>query len=201
MLEVLFFAFINLLGAMSPGPDFAIVTRFSLTGSRRSAYLASLGIAAALIIHVIYCLLGVAVFIKSTPALFRTIQVIGALYLAYLGIRLIFEKKKPTTEQQTRRNRNAFFSGFLTNILNPKATLFLLSLFTQFITPETAVWQKIAFGISVPLVALLWFVLLSYLLTHSLIYPRLQKYQKGFGIVMGCILILLSLYILLGFAL
>jgi RhtB (resistance to homoserine/threonine) family protein len=201
MIEVLIFALINLLGSMSPGPDFAIVTRFSLTGSRRSAYLASLGIASALIIHVFYCLLGVAVFIKSTPVLFRTIQVIGALYLAYLGIRLIFEKKKPTSEQPPSQDRNAFFSGFLTNILNPKATLFLLSLFTQFITPETSVWQKIAFGISVPLVALLWFLLLSYLLTHSLIYPRLQKYQKGFGIVMGCILILLSLYVLLGFSL
>lgn len=199
MIEVLIFAFINLLGAMSPGPDFAIVTRFGLTGSRRSAYLASLGIATALIIHVLYCLLGVAVFIKSSPALFRTIQVIGALYLGFLGIRLIFEKKKPTTEQQPSQDRNAFFSGFLTNILNPKATLFLLSLFTQFITPQTSIWQKIAFGITAPLVALLWFLLLSYLLTHSLIYPRLQKYQRGFGIVMGCILVLLSLYILLGF--
>ena len=196
MLELITFIFINLLGVMSPGPDFAIVTRYALTGSRRSAYFSCLGIASALLIHVFYCLIGVAVFLKGSPALFRTIQVIGAIYLGYLGIRLVFEKKNPSKSEQQPRRKSAFFAGFLTNLLNPKATLFLLSLFTQFITTETPLWQKVAYGIVVPLTALSWFVFLSFLLTHSAIYPRLKHYQKSFTIVMGSVLILLSVYVL-----
>ncbi len=196
MFELLTFAFLNLLGAMSPGPDFAIVTRYGLTGSRKAALLATLGIASALLIHVLYCLLGID-FLQNSPVLFTSVRLIGALYLGYLGFKmtLSFRTKtaphSPVAELQT--HRKAFANGFLTNLLNPKATLFLVSLFTQFVSPTMALPMKIAFGATIPLIAFGWFALLSYFLTHPQLLPYLQRYQKGFTFTIGLLLLALSL--------
>jgi RhtB (resistance to homoserine/threonine) family protein len=199
MFELLAFVSVSLLGAMSPGPDFAIVTHYSLKGSRRAALLATMGITAAILIHVLYCVLGVAWFLQNSPILFRCMQLLGALYLGYLGIRLL---KAPKETGESQRNANvsdkAFMTGFLTNLLNPKATLFLLSLFTQFITPETSIGMKVSFGITIPLVTILWFSLLSILITHPSFLPYLQRYQRRFSVMMGCILILLAVSVVWG---
>jgi len=134
--DIYLLAMISLFGAMSPGPDFAIVTRFALSGSRRAALMATLGVATAVCIHVTYCILGVGLFLKSSPILFRILQIIGSIYLGYLGVQLLISKKTGTVAASGSL-RKAFVSGFFTNLLNPKATLFILSLLTQFVTEKT----------------------------------------------------------------
>lgn len=196
MFEILAFALINLLGAMSPGPDFAIVIRYGLTGSRKASILASAGIAAALIVHVLYCVFGIVLLIQSSKVLFSLLHFGGAAYLAYLGIRLIRSGSGNVPKPDpVKIHHRAFRDGFLTNLLNPKASLFLLSLFTQFITPDTALLQKIAFGTAVPLIAFAWFSFLSVMLTHRRFLPHLQRYQKGFMLVMGILLLSLAAWV------
>lgn len=187
MLEIASLAVISLLGAMSPGPDFAIVTRHALTGSRRSAILASLGISLALLVHVSYCAFGVAFLIAESPLLFRLIQIAGSSYLAYLGLRLLFSsirKPSPTSPPPAK----AFLSGLLTNLLNPKATLFILSLFTQFVRPGLAVFTQLLYGLVIAGTALAWFSALSFLITHPLLHARFAHFQiilmKGMGVVL-----------------
>ena len=77
---------LNLLAAMSPGPDFAVVTKNTLLHDRKSGVLTALGIAVAVMIHVTYCLLGLAVIIMHVRWLFDVISIVGGLYLAYLGV-------------------------------------------------------------------------------------------------------------------
>ena len=197
MLELLAFCLINLMGAMAPGPDFAIVLRYGLSGSRRAAFLAAAGIASALLIHVLYCVLGIAILIQSSSLVFSIFHIGGAVYLAYLGLRLIessFQKK--IDPGKVTIHKRAFRDGFLTNLLNPKATLFLLSLFGQFITPETTVLQKIAYGAAVPITAYAWFMFLSFMLTHRYFLPHFQRFQKYFMALMGGMLLLLSFWVL-----
>jgi len=197
MFELLAFIGINLLGAISPGPDFAIVTHYGMKGSRRAALLATLGITAALLIHVLYCVLGVAWFLQSSPILFRSLQLLGAGYLGYLGVRIIASSKtKVEPSKAENLSRGAFRTGFLTNLLNPKATLFLLSLFSQFISPETTVSMKIAFGLSIPIVSIAWFSFLSFCITHPSFLPYFQKHQRTFSIIMGGLLIVLAITVI-----
>lgn len=201
MLEILAFALINLLGAMSPGPDFAIVVRYGLTGSRKAAILSAAGIAAALIVHVLYCIFGIVILIQQSKILFSALHFGGALYLAYLGIRLLqASSEKLTNTQPVKIHHRAFRDGFLTNLLNPKASLFLLSLFAQFVTPETSFSERLAFGILVPTIAFAWFSFLSVMLTHRRFLPHLQRYQKCFMGVMGVILLLLAAWVMLNAA-
>ena len=129
-------ALIALLGAMSPGPDFAIVTRYALSGSRRAAIYATLGISAAILIHVTYCALGIAILLVETPLLFRILQGVGSLYLGYLGIQLLWPARKGSAESIIPPVQGAFKAGFICNLLNPKATLFIFGIFTLFVSPE-----------------------------------------------------------------
>ena len=108
MLEILAFASINLLGVISPGPDFAIVTHYGLRGSRKAALLATLGITTALLIHVLYCIFGVAWFLQNSPILFRSIQLLGASYLGYLGIRMLIHSKKEEAPKREDPSEKAF---------------------------------------------------------------------------------------------
>lgn len=195
MFELFTFAFVNLLGVISPGPDFAMVTRYGLSGSRKAALLATFGISTALLFHILYCLLGVGFFLQNSPTLFLCVQMGGALYLGYLGVRLLTTNTSNQAQEKPRQRR-AFVDGFLTNLLNPKCTLFTLSLFSQFVTPKTPLSVKLTYLALIPITALCWFSLLSFLLTHPTFIPHLQRYQKLFTRTMGVVLLLLSLSIL-----
>jgi RhtB (resistance to homoserine/threonine) family protein len=195
--KVFSIALISLLGAMSPGPDCAIVARNCLTGTFRSGFLTALGVATALLIHVTYCILGVALLIQETPAIFYGLKYLGAAYLFYLGIILLKEKISPEGPPQAanaeiKRKHNPYLSGFLCNILNPKATLFILSLFSQFIDPTMSFLGKAVLGSVIVIVAFLWFILLSYLITYRLLQKHFVRFQVIITKAMGIILCLLA---------
>lgn len=180
-------ALIALLGAMSPGPDFTIVTRYALTGSRKAALLASFGIVTALLVHISYCSLGVAVLLIETPWLFRLIQMAGSFYLAYLGISLLMHSYK-AADQAEPPSKQAFLTGFLCNLLNPKCTLFLFGVYTQFVDPNTPLYVLIIYGLIIIGTSLAWFCTLTYLITHSAFKNRFalwrDKLTKGMGILL-----------------
>lgn len=201
MFEIVAFFCINFLGMVSPGPDFAIVTRYGLTGSRRAAFFAALGITAALVIHVAYCLLGVAVFLQNSLKLFMAVQGLGAIYLGWVGVCLVREKKGKEGAVIPIAMGQAFRRGFFTNLLNPKATFFLLSLFTQFVTPTTSATFKLVYAFIIPVSAFVWFGFLSYILTHPMFFKKIQAYQQVFVRLMGLFLICLALYVLTTIAL
>ncbi len=194
---------ISLLGAISPGPDFAIVTKNCLTGTFRTGILTALGVSSALLVHVTYCLFGIALLIAETPALFLGLKYLGAAYLFYLGIRMLIEKRTspegppPTTSSSRQKKHRPFVSGFLCNLLNPKATLFVLSLFTQFIDPNAGLLEKFELGSIIAIVGFLWFVLLSYLITHRMLQKHFARFQFLITKTMGVALCILALSVAL----
>jgi RhtB (resistance to homoserine/threonine) family protein len=195
-------ALIALLGAMSPGPDFAIVVKNCLRGKFIDGFWTSVGVAAALLVHVTYCLLGVAWIISESPFLFHLIKYIGAAYLFYLGVMMLKEKITDDNVADLAKTvhpkkHNPFLTGLLTNLLNPKATLFILSLFTQFIDPTMNFWEKAFLGSEIAVIGFLWFVLLSYLITHRYLQKHFARFQKIITKTMGGVLCLLALYVAL----
>lgn len=194
MIDLMTFIFLNFLGVISPGPDFAIVTHYGLNGSRKSALLSSLGIGAALLIHVFYCVSGVAVFLQSSPHILNSIKILASLYLGYLGFKMFRQSKSHSTILKNHGWQNPFVAGFLTNLLNLKATVFLLSLFSLFAHSMDSMGMKMAFALSIPLIAVGWFSFLSYFLTHPRFLPFLQEHRKKFMSIMSLMLLFLSVY-------
>ena len=80
---------ITLLAIISPGPDFAMVTRNCLLQSRRAGVFTALGIGLGVLVHVAYTLVGVGLLIEQSPWLFNTLRLAGACYLIYLGVKML----------------------------------------------------------------------------------------------------------------
>jgi threonine/homoserine/homoserine lactone efflux protein len=136
--------------------------------------------------------LGIALFLHSSPRILAAIQLLGASYLGYLGIGLFLQKDSVLERQESALPKKAFVTGFLTNLLNPKAMVFILSLFSQFATAMNTLNMKIAFALSIPLIAICWFSSLSYFLTHPYFLSFLQMHQKKFMRAMAFGLMTLS---------
>mgnify|MGYP002700313584 FL=1 len=204
-------ASVHLLAVASPGPDFAIILKQSIRYDRRTAIFTSFGIATGILLHVTYSLVGIGLIIASDERLFTALKYIAASYFCYIawhGLRA----KKPATNvadnemqvsnsevnvDQIPSTKKAFFTGFLVNGLNVKATLFFVSLFSVVIEPQTPFSIKLSYGLYMTLATAAWFVFLSYLLTHHKVRYFLQI--KGYLLdrVMGGVLLLLAVQLVL----
>ncbi|SFR82287.1 resistance to homoserine/threonine (RhtB) family protein [Marinobacter daqiaonensis] len=189
-------AVVHLLAVASPGPDFAIMLRQALCQTRRNALLTALGIGLGILVHVSYSLLGIGLLIQQSLTLFTILKVIGALYLTWIGILCL--RSKPggvhveMGEKRVQGGIAAFRLGFLTNTLNPKATLFFVSLFSVVISPGTPVWIQAGYGLYMAIATGLWFAGVAVFFT----LPRIRQLFNRFGYwldrLMGGVLLLLA---------
>jgi len=182
---------IGILAGMSPGPDFFIVMKNSLGFGKKIGIASALGIGAALMIHATYTVLGLAVIIETYIYVFKTIQIIGAAYLAYLGVQALlslFKKEKLTLEAQVASETGKSFwqgfkNGFICNVFNPKAFLFFLSVFSQFFSVDTPKWIEWVYGLEVVMAVTGWFIFLSVMISSKFfraLYQRGHKVLDGF---------------------
>lgn len=199
-LQFISIATIHLFAVMSPGPDFIIIVRQSISSGRRSALMASLGIGIGILMHVTVCIFGLGMIIKESDLLFKVIQIIGSLYLVYLGIISIKSKDSSTKSKYNDEfNFNAFQSfklGFLTNVLNPKATLFFLSLYVLIISNNTPFQFQILFGLWMSFATGLWFAFLSLILTNKSILSKIEFMSTKIQRLTGVILIIFAIKLL-----
>jgi len=197
-------AFLNLLAVISPGPDFVITVRNSLCYSRRAGIFTSLGISAALCVHLFYCAAGVGFIISKSIILFSILKGLGAAYLIYLGLSSFIAKgsKMDLSEERTATDltdKSAFKIGFLTNVLNPKATLFLLSLFTLVIGNSTPVYIILTISVIIILTAFTWFTVVSVFLAQQNVQKVFFRYEKIINSTLGVFLMFLGVKIALTF--
>lgn len=185
-----------LFSAMLPGPDFALVTKNTLLHSRRAGLFSSLGVGTAILIHISYCALGLALVISRSILVFNIIKYIGAIYLIYLGITALLSKqpdKVVSASSKTKHTKmgdfTAFRQGFLCNLLNPKATLFFLALFTVIIKPGTPAGTEILYAIEMFLIVTGWFACLTMILSHRHVVRLLNKVEKYISKILGVFLI------------
>lgn len=195
MNEFIAVASITILAVISPGGDFAMVTRNSYLYGKQTGVLTACGIAAAVWIHVIYTLVGVSVLLVKFPFLFHFIKFLGALYLIYIGIQT-FRHRSIEIDLSTTRSPlsgfTAFKTGFLTNALNPKTTLFVLSVFTQVVQPDTSLAIQIGYGAFMSFAHLVWFVVVAILLSAPMIRQKLLTRQQRVNRLIGILLCLLG---------
>jgi len=193
---------VHLLAVMSPGPDFTVVLKQSFSNGRLSAIFTSLGIAVGILLHVLFCIFGIAYIITTTPLLFKIFKFIGVMYLFYIGFKSFFNSSYNNTIYDNMIvNREAYYKsfllGFITNVFNPKATMFFLSLFTLIIDASTPIIIKISYGAWMSIITGAWFCLVSILFTSSFSKIFIRKYSTLIDKIMGIILMFISIRILL----
>ncbi|QXC30860.1 LysE family transporter [Aeromonas sp. FDAARGOS 1409] len=192
MTELLAVVAITLLAVISPGPDFAMVSRNGLLLSRRSGVLTALGIAAGVCVHVSYTLLGVGVLIQQSLWLFNLIKLAGAAYLVFLGIRML--RARPAVDevmadQPALSSLGALRTGFLTNVLNPKTTIFIVSLFMQVVQPQTPLAVQLGYGAFIVLAHALWFSAVAIFFSNASVRAGLLAVRHWIDRVFGALLV------------
>lgn len=200
--EFLLVAMVHLLAVISPGPDFAIVIRNSVASGRQAGRLTALGVGAGIFVHVAYSLLGIGLIVSQSVWLFNLLKLLAGGYLLYLGIKALRTKAQPVSDQAMPSQSHlssgkAFGQGFVTNGLNPKATLFFLSLFTLIISPDTPVLIQAGYGIYLALATALWFSLVAMLFSHQRVRQGFYRMGHWFDRLMGAVLVGLGLHLAL----
>lgn len=209
IIQLLTVAGIHALAVISPGPDFVLISKLSLSYSRKIGFAGAIGVALGIGLHITYSILGIGALIASSVLLFNTIKILGALYLIYIGLMSFRKTKDSKTISITELSDDiqikdgmtplrALKSGFLTNALNPKATLFILAVFTQVITPATPKLIQVAYGVEMIVATAVWFSVVSFFLSTDFISQKIQSAKGIIEKITGVVLTALGIKILLG---
>ena len=191
-------ALAHLLGVASPGPDFAMVVRQSLAFGRGAGVWTAAGIGSGILFHVAYGLFGLAWLTQRYPASLTVIGVAGALFLLWMGFGAI--RARPMSDSAPEElpppqpgDRAKFFGiGVLTNVLNPKAILFFVALFTAVVTGAVSLTAKVLLGTWLPLATFAWFTFVAVMLGNPATRKRLRHVAHWIDRAMGAVLLALG---------
>ncbi|AWK40557.1 LysE family transporter [Photorhabdus laumondii subsp. laumondii] len=194
---------ISTLGMLSPGPDFFLVVKNAIRYQRSAAMMTVAGLIAAITCHMAYCVAGLAIVITTTPWLFNLMKYAGAAYLIWIGINSLLSRggNSILPDNQPRQIitfKKAFMQGFLCNLLNPKATLFFLAIFTQLLNVNSGVGEKLWYASIIWGLSVIYWPILVILIQSAPVRRGLAKAQKIIDKLLGIVLIGLGVKVALG---
>ncbi|MET7362848.1 LysE family translocator [Streptomyces sp. NPDC005562] len=207
--DLIGFLGVVLVAYLVPGPDFLVVVRSAVEHPARGRA-AALGAQAGLCVHMIAAAVGLSVIATRSPAVYDTVKLLGAAYLVYLGVRAVRAARRAARERAAgalpqppqqgtqfdgggARWRSGFAQGFFTNVLNPKAALFFLSILPQFVDGDGSMPRQIFLlgALDVLIGIVYWFALvavaarLRVLLAHPKIRHRWELTTGWLFIAIG----------------
>ena len=189
-------ALAHLLAVMSPGPDTAIIFHQSFVKGRAQGILTALGIGFGIFIHCFFAISGISLLIYSSAEAKFFIKCLGALYLLYLGISFFITKKSSKSKDTKVLFNNPFVIGLVTNLLNIKAFLFTVSLFS-FINLDPSSLMSIIYLLYFPIITAAWFCFVTYALTHNSMGDIFNKHSNNIQFASSAFIAGLGLLILL----
>lgn len=183
------------LGAMSPGPSLAVVLKQTVGNSRTHGLAASWFHAAGVGLWAFATISGLAVLIAESEFAFKIITWLGAGYLAWIGVKAIragrdaamqVEKGEPATVL------SAGIEGAMISLLNPKLAVFFIALFSQFVSADATLTDKLIMTATAAIVDGLWYSLIALVLSHGPVLKKLQDKSLLINRLTGGILIALA---------
>ncbi len=192
---------ICMLGAMSPGPSLAVVTKHTLASGRLHGIVTSWAHAFGVGLYALLTLLGLAVVFQESPLLFKVISYGGAGYLIYLGINALRSKggvaAKLAAGKQTSM-KQAASEGLAISLLNPKLALFFLALFSQFVAVGSEFSSRAVIVATPLLIDGLWYTLIAFVLSYPKVLDSLKQRARLIDQLSGVVLILLACRVIWG---
>jgi threonine/homoserine/homoserine lactone efflux protein len=156
------FAGVSLLLAVTPGPDMAVVTKNALAHGRRGVVLTTSGIALALVVWVTATAVGLSALLRTSAEALFVLKIVGACYLAYLGIRTLIESRRRPPDllagsPAVAPGHAVFRQGFFSAITNPKLGVWFVTFLPQFVLPGQPVLPRLLeLGITFAVIGWTW---------------------------------------------
>ena len=193
-------AIAHLLAVMSPGPDTAIIFQQSFAKGRNSGMLTALGIGFGIFLHCLLAISGISILLYSTEEARFVIKILGASYLIFVGFQSLLLQDSSEPKTRTTIFTHPFLIGLITNILNIKAFLFTVSLFS-FINLQPDSLMSWIYLFYFPVITAAWFSFVSYALTHEALgdifnqyNPKIQFASSAFILALGLLIFLQTIY-------
>jgi len=183
------------LAVLSPGPDFLLVVKNSVGGTRARALGTATGVSAGLAVHSVAISLGLA---ATPPGILRLVQMAGVLFLGYLGLRALLSAPEADGHMPATAGtaRSGFVEGFICNLTNPKAFVFFVSLFAQLIRPDSTIFWRALVPAVIVLHGLVVWNLIVLALQSPPVARRLGRAQHWLPRAFGAALLAVALAVL-----
>ncbi|KSU83306.1 Threonine/homoserine/homoserine lactone efflux protein [Fictibacillus enclensis] len=197
--------------AASPGPDFLLMTKHTLSHGTRMGYVTFLGNRTSFILHLTLAVLGLSVILKESALLYLLIRIAGASYLIYLGYHNLFRRISPAHDPSSithiaLSSLLAYQRGFWSNLLNPKVSLFFLSIFPQFVTAQQLASEPVGSALIFLSGNSCWYLAILPVVGMQRIRQQVARFQSHLDILFGVLfigyggkMVLEDLQLLLGF--
>ena len=181
-----------------PGPNFVAVTQYSVSESRRTGFYIALGVSAGAATWASASLLGISAIFEYATWLYRLIQIIGGLYLGYLGLKTILssfqrQERISHSQQQSQDSTSVFRLGLFTSYANPKTAVFFGSLFIVSFPPQAPLWFYFATVAMVFSASVLWYSLVAYFFSVEKVQAFYNKFRWTTDKITGSIFLYLGL--------
>ena len=189
-------ALAHLLAVMSPGPDTAIIFHQSFTKGRRASIFTALGIGFGIFVHCFFAISGISLLIYSNDEAKLFIKIFGGLYLLYIGLSFFIFKSSSDSNEPKSLLQNPFLIGLITNLLNVKALLFTVSLFSL-INLGPNFFEALIYLLYFPIVTAGWFSFVSFALTHDSFGNVFSKHSNNIQIISSLFILGLGILLLI----
>ena len=185
---------VYIVGLVSPGPNFIIVTNTSMSVSRTAGLFAGLGLAAASLTWAIMAMAGLGFLLTHFEWLHISLQVVGALYLIWLGVKMIRNASKPlkSTGPAELTWQAAMRRAYIVSMTNPKSVAFFGSIFALVIPAHAPLWFYGVIALSCVLLSMLWYCGLAFFFSNPRVASCFLRFKAYIERVMGGALILLG---------
>jgi RhtB (resistance to homoserine/threonine) family protein len=203
--EFLLLTIAHIFAVASPGADFAVVLKNTLKAGKTSGIFTAIGVGCGISIHLIYTLLGIAVILSKSDLLFNSIKIIGAIYLLWMAWGALQSRAKKASldsapKQQEMKMSKAFRQGFITNVFNPKVTIFFLVLFTNIVSQQTPIFVQSLYGLWLVLYTMIWFMFVAWTFSRKPVLVWYETHGHYFDWVMGLFLTFIAVKLVFDFS-
>ena len=180
------------LGATSPGPSLAVVLRNTMIGGRSRGLACAVGHGIGFGFYAVTVVFGLVAIMESHPDLFTLMQILGGLFLLYLGIEIIRSEEKEIEHSEGKRE--GFVEGFFIAFLNPKIAVFMLAVLSSVLDPSMSSetkWIIAGMGMTIDTA---WYVLVALVLSNSSILTKIENNQRTLNLITGLLMIGLAIW-------
>jgi len=196
--NIITFIAVATLLVISPGPNGFLIAKTVPMSGQKAGFANVGGFVAAFYVHGTLSIFGISILLVQSAVAFTLFKMLGAAYLIWIGVKSIRSAINQKAiinislleEAQKKISiRNAFFEGFITNVLNPKVSMFYLAAFPQFISLESNAFSAYSLVSAHALVNFIWFSIMVLALSRVKSVANSEKFKKWLNSITGVVFI------------
>ena len=193
------FAAVCIAGAMSPGPSLALIIRNSTKYNRLGGIMSAVGHGLGMGVYAIFAVTGLSIIILTNIYVFKSIQIVGIVFLFVFGILFIFQKNEKINIDDSQNKLNSFLQGFSISILNPKILIWFSAVFSQFVKSDSNFLTNSILIITASAIDCIWYILVALIVTSYSLKDFFQKRINTIQKISGTVLVIISILLIINF--